>query len=196
MSKSLFFALAGLVVLSTATGSALAQSANGSVSVTAANVGIFEFTITDAAFDFGNVDASGNLSSTGVSGVRNGTDDGAIYSADAATTWTCSSAPSRTVRVYNASAASTINWGTADRLSLRVPTTGLPVGSTSCGLLTFSTAGDGGAGACASGNLVHSVDAGNGSNSASGNLDLQLEVLDSDGTGSNTWTVVLTASAS
>jgi hypothetical protein len=196
MRKRLLLTLAALVALSAGTGSALAQSANGSVSVTAANVGVFEFTITDASFDFGNVDANGTLSSTGVSGARNGANDGAVYTASAATTWTCSSAPSRTVRVYNASSASTINWGNADRLSLQIPATGLPVGSTSCGSLTFSTAGDGGAGACASGNLVHSVDAGNGSNSASGNLDLQLEVLDSDGTGSNTWTVVLTASAS
>ena len=78
---------------------------------------------------------------------------------------------------------------------MQIPTTGLGSGS-SCGYLTFSTVGDGGAGACASGALVHSVTVGNGGNSVTGNLDFQLVVDDTDGPGTNTWTVVLTATGS
>jgi len=177
-----------------ATGGAYAQSANDSINVTAANNGIFLFSIAGASFDFGNVDANGTVSSTGVAGARNGSNTGAVYTASAVTTWTCSSAPQRTVRIFNASTTSTINWGTADRLSMQVPAAGLPVGSTSCGYKTFTAAGDGGAGNCGAGNLVHSVPTGNGGNSRTGSFDLQLDVLDADGTGANSWTVVLTAS--
>lgn len=189
--RQLLLATLPLVLLAGAS-SALAQSAGDSITVTAQNRGIFTFDITDASFDFGQVDAAGNASTTGVTGARNGGDTGAVYTAAAASTWTCSSAPSRTVRVYNASTTATINWGTADRLSMQVPTTGLGSG-TSCGYVAFGTSGDGGAGACASGNLVHSVTTGNGSNSSTGNLDFQLEVLDTDALGTNSWTVVLTA---
>jgi len=196
MRKALLWAAVLPLLVAVGATSAWAQPAGDSITVTAQNRGIFLFDITGSSFDFGEIDAAGNASSTGVSGARNGADDGAVYTAAAATTWTCSSAPSRTVRIYNASSASTINWGTADRLSLQIPTTGLPGGSTSCGYLAFGTAGDGGAGACSSGNLVHSVTTGNGSNSASGNLDLQLEVLDTDALGTNEWTVVLTATGS
>ena len=153
MRRTLLFVIAVPLLLVAGATSAWAQPASDSVTVTAQNRGIFLFDITDASFDFGEVDAAGNLSSTGVSGARNGGDTGAIYTASAATTWTCSSAPSRTVRVYNASTASTINWGTADRLSMQIPTTGLPAGSTSCGMVAFGTTGDGGAGTCASGAL-------------------------------------------
>ena len=191
--RKLLLGPAALAFLAVAGGTALAQSSSDSISVTAANNGIIELTIADAAFDFGNVDADGTLSSTGVSGARNGGDNGAVYSATAATTRTARSAPPRTVRIYNASSASTIGWGTADRLRLRVPTTGLPGGSTSCGLIDFSDTGDGGAGSCSNGALVHSVNVGNGSNARTGNLDLELDVLDADSTGSNSWTVVLTA---
>jgi hypothetical protein len=177
-------------------GVAEAQSGNGQINVRARNIGIFEFTITDTDFDFGDVDSNGTLSSTGVVGARNGGDDGAVYNADAATTWTCSSAPPRTVRIHNASTTSVINWGTADRLSVRIPDGTLPGGSTSCGLIDFTTTGDGGVGSCASGALVHSVGVGNGSNTVTGNLDFELDVLDADGAGINTWTVVLTATGS
>lgn len=196
MRKALFLLIALPVALAAGSGMALAQPASDSISVTAANAGIFEFNIADAAFDFGSVDADGTLSSAGVSGARNGGNNGAVYSANAATTWTARSAPPRTVRVYNSSTTSTITWGTADSLRLRVPTSGLPGGSTSCGLLGFSTTGDGGAASCTNGALVHSVSVGNGANAVSGSLDLELDVADSDGPGSNSWTVVLTATGS
>jgi len=183
-----------LVALIAAAGSAQAQSATDSFSVTAANQGIFLFNIVGTSFDFGTLTADGTTSSTGVAGARNGANNGATYTAAGVTTWTCNSAPSRTVRVFNASTTATINWGTADRLSLQIPSAGLPSGSTSCGYKTFTTAGDGGVGSCGSGNLVHSVATGNGSNAATGSLDLRLDVLDADTTGANTWTVVLTAS--
>ena len=185
---------AGMVVVAAAASNAFAQSANDSINVTAANRGIFVFDIAGAAFDFGNVDAEGNVSSTGVAGARNGSDTGAVYTATAATAWTCRSAPQRTVRILNASTTATINWGTADRLSMEVPSAGLPGGSVSCGYKAFSATGDGGAGSCGAGNLVHTVLTGNGANATTGQLDLRLDVLDTDATGANTWTVVLTAS--
>jgi len=191
--KQKWIVIAALLVVSA--GSAWAQSASDSFSVSARNIGIFQFDIVGTTFDFGDVDADGNTSTTGVTGARNGGDTGAIYTQAAATTFTCSSAPSRTVRVFNGSTTSTINWGAADRLSLQVPTSGLPGTPTSCGYVAFGTNGDGGAGNCASGNLAHSITVGNGSNAATGNIDLQLEVLDSDATSAsaNSWTVVLTA---
>lgn len=194
MRKTCLVLAVFLVALVAAVGGAHAQSAGDSFAVTAANQGIFFFNIVGTSFDFGTVDPDGTTSSTGVTGLRNGAGNGAAYTASAATTWTCRSAPSRTVRVFNASTTATINWGTADRLSLNIPTAGLPAGSTSCGYKTFTTAGDGGAGTCASGNLVHSVPTGNGANASTGNLDLRLDVLDADPPGTNTWTVVLTAS--
>jgi hypothetical protein len=185
------FTTAAIVLATLAGGAVLAQSDTDSITVTAANLGVFEFNITDATFDFGDVDADGTLSSGGVSGARNGANDGAVYDASAATSWTCRSAPPRTVRVYNASTTATINWGVADRLRVRVPTTGLP-GSTSCGFVDFSVTGDGSS-ACNNGELVHSVSVGNGGNAVTGSVDFELDVLDVDDPGSNSWTVVLTA---
>lgn len=182
----------GAVALLAATASC-AAAASDNVVVTAANSGVFTFDIAASSFAFGTVDANGTTSSTGVTGARNGGNNGATYSASAATTWTSTSSPARTVRLFNASTTSTINWGTADRLGVRVPTTGLPAGSTSCGFKAFSTVNDGGAGSCASGNLVHSVAVGNGGSSVAGNLDLQLDVMDTDAVGSNSWTVLVTA---
>ncbi len=192
MKKGLLLPALLLGFLLVGAGVASAQPASDSITVTAANVGIFSFNIVGASFAFGNVDANGTTSSTGVPGARNGGNTGAVYTATTATTWTCASAPVRTVRVFNASTTSTIAWGTADRLSMQVPATGLPAGSTSCGYKVFSTTGDGVA-TCGAGNLVHSVNVGNGANSRTGNLDLRLDVLDTDVTGSNSWTVVLTA---
>lgn len=171
-------------------GGAWAQTGTASITVDAQNIGFFQITIADAAFDFGQVDSNGTLSTTGVSGVRNGSNTGAIYTASGASTVTVSSAPSRTVRVYNSSSSSTINFGATDRLSLQIPSMG---GGTSCGYKTFSTNTDGGAASCTGGNLVHSATAGNGNNSAAGDLDLRLEVLDTDAAGTNQWTIVLTA---
>ncbi|MFQ5718294.1 MAG: hypothetical protein ACE5IK_01985 [Acidobacteriota bacterium] len=196
MRRKLLLVAALPAALLMAPGETRAQVVSDTITVSARNLGVFTFNIADTTFDFGDVDANGTTSSTGVTGARNGANDGAVYTATGATTWTASSAPARTVRVFNASTASTITWGVADRLSLQIPAAGLPAGSVSCGLLPFSTAGDGGIGACAGGNLVHTVDVRNGGNSVAGTLDLQLSVLDVDVAGTNTWTVVLTAAGS
>ena len=130
MNKTLVLIATLSLLVVVGAGDAAAQSGNGQINVRARNIGIFEFTITDTDFDFGDVDSNGTLSSTGVAGARNGGNNGAVYNADAATTWTCSSAPPRTVRIHNASTTSVVNWGTADRLSVRAPDGTLPGGST------------------------------------------------------------------
>lgn len=177
------FGIAAIALLA-ATAGAWAQS--DTITVSAQNRGVLELSFSSATFDFGQVDADGATSSTGVSGARNGADDGATYTQAAAATWTVRSAPPRTVRLYNDSTTSSIVWGTADRLRLEVP------GSNSCGALDFSSTGDSGSHACGSGVLVHSVSAGNGSNAATGDLNLELDVMDVDVTGTNSWTVVVT----
>jgi hypothetical protein len=183
-----------LVVLFGAVG-VFAQTASDSITVTAANNGIFTFEIADGAYAFGTVDASGtqNVGGTDVlTGVANAS--GAVYTASAATTWIASSAPARTVRIFNASTAAVIGWGTADRLAMNIPSsTG---GGTPCGFVLFGTTGDGLSACGTTGNLIHSVAVGNGANSASGDLDFRLTVDNADVAGSNTWTVVLTAAGS
>lgn len=183
------YLLVTVVALFAAVG-VFAQSASDSITVTATNNGLFSFNIAAATYAFGTVDSNGTLSVGGTAALT-GADDatGSTYSANAATTWSAQSAPSRTVRVFNASTTAVVGWGTADRLSMRIPAVG---GGTSCGLIAFGTVGDG-ASACASGNLIHSMTVGNGANDVDGNLDFSLRVNDTDGTGSNTWTVVLTA---
>lgn len=188
-------ALLFVLVLAIGLGRAWAQPVSDSLTVTATNVGRFNFTIASAAFDFGNVNADGVTSSTGILGGRNGSNTGAIYTANAATTWSCTSSPTRLVRIFNASTTATIGWGTADRLSMRIPATGLPPPATSCGFKTFTTVGDAGSTSCVSGNLLRSMTVGTGAMARSGNLDFQLDVLDTDVMGTNTWMVVLTANA-
>jgi hypothetical protein len=176
--------------------SAFAQPVSDSINVTATNNGIFQFAIAQASFDFGSVDANatGGVSSTGVPGARNGAPGtGAVYTAVGAANWTAASAPTRTVHIFNASVvgSSTINWGAADRLEVRVPAAG---GGTSCAFKTYSTVGNGGTGDCDSGNLVHGMSVGNGANDVDGTIDFRLTVLDTDTAGStNTWVVTLTA---
>ncbi|HUF16970.1 MAG TPA: hypothetical protein VMS12_02870 [Thermoanaerobaculia bacterium] len=172
---------------------AVAQSASDSIAVTASNTGSANFQITAASYNFGVVQATGGPNSGGtqvLTGVPNGS--GATYTAPAATTWTARSAPPRTIRIFNASFSSIINWGTADRLAMQIPVTNLPVTAVSCGYKTFTTVGDGLA-TCNNGALVRNFSAGMGINVRTGNLDFRLTVNDSDGPGTNTWAVVLTA---
>ncbi len=170
----------------------LSPEASDSISVTAENEGVFTFAIAQANFDFGVVDADGETSSTGVAG-SNGA-SGATYTKSNASAFSVTSAPVRTVRIFNASSSSTIGWGSADRLEIQIPTTGLSAGS-SCAFKTFSTAGDGGAGDCDLGNLYHTLSVGNDAADENGQVDLRLTVANADGTGNNSWTVNLTASA-
>jgi hypothetical protein len=190
-----------LLFAATAFGANPPQSAD--ITVTAVNAGVFNFTINAASYAFGNVDANGTANSGGtqaIPGVRNGAPGtGATYTSTTAATWTLTSAPSRAVHIFNASssgAPTSIAWGTADRLEIDIPTTGV-AGATSCGFKFFATNNtDGGASpSCANGNLITGFTAGNGGNSVTGNLDFRLTVLDSDATGSNSWRVTLTAAA-
>ena len=168
---------------------ALAQvTASDSITVTANNQGIFLFSIAQASFDFGSVDATGATNGgTGAGVVGNGRlggNDGGSYTASNASAWTCSSAPQRTVKLYNVSTTSS-GALPADRLQLRVPAAG---GGTSQSWKTFSTTGT------PAGDLITGMTVRNGANSVTGQLDLQLTVMDVDPTGASSWTVVLTAS--
>ena len=71
----------------------------------------------------------------------------------------------------------------ADNLTVRMPiaTAG---GGTSFGYQTFTSGLD----------LLTGISVGNGALTASGNIDLNLSVLDTDATGANTWVVKLRAS--
>jgi hypothetical protein len=189
-----------LAVCMLAASTAFAAVASDSITVTAANNGVFTFNIVAAAYAFGTVDANGTLNVGGtqaITGVRGATSS--IYTATTATTWALASAPPRTVRIFNASTtfSGAPVWGISDRLAMQIPTAGLVGGGTPTGCLfkTFTTTGDGGASGCGSGNLLEAISAGNGANNVTGNLDFRLTVDDADGTGSNTWVVILTAAA-
>jgi hypothetical protein len=178
-----------LLALIGATTASAQVTASDSVPVSARNIGLFTFTINEASFDFGDVGSSGTLLGATAPGVvgngRNGADDGGSYTAASAVTWNCSSAPSRTVAIYNDSSA-VAGALPGDRLEIQIPAAG---GGASQGYKRFST--DSGTPA---GDLVTGMTVGNGGNSVNGTVDFRLSVLDADATGSTTWTVVLTAS--
>lgn len=183
MKKLVFL---GILILLAGAVPAMAQSASDQLTVTANNQGIFLFDIAAASVDLGTVNANGDLlggNPSGLSGVRNGSDTGAVYTLDDATTWTCSSAPKRNVDIAEngSSVAGVLPLG-----ALEVRSQAPSNGGTSGGWITLGT----------SGTLVSGMtNVGNGANSATGDLDLQLTVLDTDATGSTTWTVILTASS-
>ena len=169
---------------------AMAQpvTASSPLVVTANNVGIFTFSITNNAFDFGNVNAIGTISSTGVTATVSGND--AIYEELAADTWTCASAPPRTVSIYNdaPSAAATLPLGVAEsQLAIRIPAAG---GGASQGYVAADQTG------AANGLLISGMTVRNGSNAVTGDIDLQLTVEDADSLGAMQWNLVLTASGS
>lgn len=187
MKKTLIL-IAALTLLGTV--SAFAQPVSDSITVTANNNGIFQFSIDLASYAFGTVDSNGTANVGGdesLTGVRSGTSS--LYTSGAlGPSWTAASAPPRTVRIFNASTTA-VGSLPAGRLGLRIPD---PGPGTSCGVIAFTTTGDG-ASACAAGNLIHSMATGNGNNDVDGDLELQLTVDDADPTGATTWTVVLTA---
>ncbi len=185
-TKGIFHA-AFVAFLFVGTQSALAQrTADMSLTVTANNLGIFTCSITSSAtFDFGDVDADGTLSSTGIAGVRNGANDGADYEALSAAQWQCNAAPSSTVDIkMNSTGADHSGAGGmgADNLTVRMPTA-TAGGGTSLGYRDFTSGLD----------LLTGISVGNGALTASGNIDLNLSVLDTDATGANTWVVKLRA---
>lgn len=162
-------------------------SASADLVVTANNVGIFTFEITNNAFDFGNVDNdSTTASSTGVPATASGSS--ALYTQLTADTWTCRSAPPRTVAIYNdaPSAAATLPANVDEgQLEIRIPGAG---GGTSAGYVGADQTGAG------PGQLVSGMTVGNGANAVNGNIDLRLFVDPDDGLGAMQWNLVLTAS--
>ena len=188
MKRSLII-IAALALLGTF--SVFAQSASDTITVTATNQGIFTFNIDLASYAFGTVNPNGTANAGGteaLTGTRGATSS--LYtSGTGGPNWTAASAPSRTVRLFNASTTA-VGALPAGRLALRVPAVG---GGTSCGAVAFTASGDGGAAACSSGNLIHSMTVGNGNNDVDGDLELQLTVDDVDPTGLTTWTVIVTA---
>ncbi|MCG6962624.1 MAG: hypothetical protein LJE95_05075, partial [Acidobacteria bacterium] len=176
----------GVLILLAGAVPAMAQSASDQLTVNAVNQGIFQFDIAATTIDLGTVNANGDLLGGNpgtLTGVRNGTDDGATYTLDDATTWTCSSAPRRNVDIAeNGSSVSGVL--PLDALAVRSQTPSN--GGTSGGWIDLGSGGT----------LVSGMtNVGNGANSATGDLDLQLTVMDTDPVGSTTWTVVLTASS-
>ncbi len=162
------------------------------ITVTATNTvppSIFTFDIAATAFDFCQVNANGSQGGPPPCPTGESIGPNAVYEVLGATNWTLTSTPTREVRIYNSSSVSTINWGTADRLSIK---TGHPI-ATLCGYKTFLTNLDG-FNTCDFGALLRqlNVDAGG----QAGTLDLKLDVLVGDAAGTNTWTVQLTATGS
>lgn len=193
MKTKLDLCVMTVVIFLGVSGSALAQSSGDSITVTASNQGSANFQISAASYSFGVVQSTGGANSGGTQALTGvSTASGATFTAPAATTWSARSAPPRTIRIYNASFSSAINWGTADRLEMRIPVTGLPATAESCGFKTFTTVGDGVTG-CGNGALVRNFSAGMGFNVRTGNLEFRLTVDNSDGPGTNTWAVILTA---
>ena len=138
-----------------------------------------------ASLDFGDVDADGtDYSTVSVTAQgRNGADTGGTYVNDASSvTFECKAAPSSTaVIALNSTAADhTVGSMDDDGLEVRVPDTN---GGTSTGYQVFTSAA----------NLITGMAVGNGTNRASGDVDMRLTVLDVDPFGANTWVVRLRA---
>jgi hypothetical protein len=171
------------------TGIASAQeSASDSITVTAANEGTFTFVINDASYGFGTVNADGATTgdSTGVDGTT-----GSVFTKAAASTFTVTSSPVRTVHINNTSSVATIVWGEAASLEMQIPAIG---GGSTCGYIAFDVI-DGAAASCTLGTLIHAMSVGNDTAAVTGDIDLRLAVLNTDIVGSNSWTVNLTASS-
>ena len=133
--------------------------------------------------------ADGTPSSTGIAGTRNTDDDGAYYDADAATTWTCRAAPISTVDIalFSSSADHTTGAMGDDNLEVQIPDTD---SGTSTGYQAFTD------GSPTPVDLITGLTVGNGANSVTGDLDLRLNVYDTETTGANTWIVRLRATGS
>ncbi len=162
-------------------------TASADLVVTANNQGIFTFAITEGNFDFGNVDNDSTTgSSAGVPVSASG--QSALYTALGADTWTCRSAPPRTVAIFNdtASAAATLPVNvTEDQLEIRIPNVD---SGTTVGYIDANLTGAG------TGNLITGLTVGNGANEVNGDIDLRLYVDPDDGLGLMQWNLVLTAS--
>lgn len=185
-SGSIFFGVL-LMLLLAGTQRAVAQrTSDFNVTVTANNQGIFACTI-DAIFDFGPVDADGVAATPPTAGVnalgRNVADNGGIYeNASGTVTWTCRAAPASSVVIALTSVVAdhTVGSMADDDLEIRIPVTN---GGTSTDYQLFTSGAD----------LITGMSVGNAAAGASNDLDLRLNVLDTDLTGANTWVVRMQA---
>ena len=182
----LLIALLGLAFLSVPNTLAQTRTADMNLAATANNVGIFTCTLNVLTFDFGDVDSDGALlpgTGAGVAGLgRNGSDNGGSYETVPGTiTWVTRAAPASTVRFHLVAAPSDHTGSLpADNLEIRMPST---AGGTSTDYQAFTSLND----------LITGMSVGNGANAANGEINLRLNVLDADPTGSNTWTVRIRA---
>ena len=170
--------------------SAQVVTASDEIVVTAENEGTFTFVIDDATYDFGTVNADGLGGTSSATPTDTGT-TGVSYEQLAASTFTVTSSPVRTVHINNTSSVSSIVWGTVASLEMQIPATG---GGSTCGYVAFNVV-DGAAASCTLGTLIHAMSVGNDTAAVTGDIDLKLAVLNTDIVGSNSWTVNLTASS-
>ncbi len=196
MDKRLFTIITFTFLLGSA-GSIFADAVNSpTVSVSANVQGIFTFSINNStsgqSFSFGQVNAQGDVSptiatTTGVTATAESPSAGsATYEKLTAFTWQVISAPRRTVNI-NISAASRVGTMSVGQLLLRMTkTAGLAGPVTSAGYVAVPATPP-------STDLISGFAAGAGANTASGNIDAHLQVLDTDTPGVNTWTITLTA---
>ena len=164
---------------------ASAQAANDSnwVSVNAKVVGIFDFQIdsddwndpaTDAAtYNFGDVSLDGTTTGGATPSSTDGFDTNATFTADNAFGWSVISAPKRDV------AFSFQNVNTSGSLGASA----LAFSMDDANFFDLSSPG-----------TVHSVtNVGNGSQGATGNIDLELTITDSDAPGTSSFTFEIVA---
>lgn len=157
-----------------------------SVTVSARIVGTFEVSVSGENFDFGDLDANGlslgtpNIASKG----RNSEDIGVVYESMAGSlSWTAKASPASSVDIALISTEADHTGGMyVDGLEVRIPSTN---GGKSTGFQSFTSQA----------NLINAIPVGNGVDTVAGDLDLRLNVLDSDPIGTNTWVVRLRATA-
>lgn len=178
-------------------GSAEAQTDSNWVQVSATVQGIFDFQIDGADFpaaspaihDFGSVTVTGvQTGGTAATSIVTAADGStAHYRAEPAFGWTVVSAPRRTVDIsYQTATIGGANTMTIDQLAIEMSVTQQADGGT--GISTAWQTLSGGKVL-----LVDDVRAGNGTNTAAGNINLELRVDEDDAAGANTFTFELIA---
>ncbi|MBW3565663.1 MAG: hypothetical protein KY459_13160 [Acidobacteria bacterium] len=179
-------------------GNAEAQATDSNwVQVTATVQGVFDFKIdgndypagSPALHDFGSVTVTGvQTGGTAATSIVTAADGStAHYRAEPAFGWTVVSAPRRTVDIsYQNATIDAANTMTIDQLAIE---------------MSVTQQADGGAGTSTAWNqlsgaktlLVDDALAGNGTNTAAGNINLELRVDENDAEGANTFTFELYA---
>ncbi len=159
------------------------RSADLALNVSANNRGVFACALDLANFDFGDVDVLGTdygMTKVVAQG-RNPTNTGGLYeSAPGAVTWGCAAAPASTARIALVSSAADHTAGgmNPDALEVRIRDA---AGGASTGYQPFTSKGT----------LISDLALENGQKAVAGDLDLRLNVLDTDPKGINRWVVRL-----